>query len=615
MISDLFQIILAWFIAVSGVPIAPSADDHWHVTRAWELQDGLYVFEAKSNALAAQCRTNPGAYLNFPRSIQTAQIVRVDGITIATHGNASLTEVRSYFGAPLISCEEVKGQTLTWQVISDGQYFARVSRYPIFADKLPIDNFYNETLNIIAGGTLFILAIFFFVIFYKKVETRLCISLSAASILLSVYFITATSYYYSLNLPMLTLHKIGDCGLWLGVYCYFMSLYWKGVISNKAFYFYSVTIIIACLIIVMSSSVDAAQFGTSVPFIFTLVILPYALLKVIRNSIQSRWSLNNMFMVASMGFFVFTSFNDILVVEGVINNHMLLAVGFVAAVMFFALSLNNDIIQAYRERDSLREEANRKTADLEQTMLELKATQSDLIQSEKLASLGTLSAGIAHEINNSLNFVNGSIKPLTNMIKHIDDEGRREKANKLLAAMNEGMRLTLDIINSLRNYTGINQAATKTFHINVVIKDILTLLKSRLSAGIHVELDIEPGLTLNNDLVVFNQIVMNLITNAIDAMDGKGTLRITGKKHDATLILTVEDTGCGIPKAIIQNIYDPFFTTKDVGKGTGIGLYIVRKEIERIGGHIEVHSTPGVGTCFTLTFTSLPLEQGDVRSR
>ena len=174
------------------------------------------------------------------------------------------------------------------------------------------------------------------------------------------------------------------------------------------------------------------------------------------------------------------------------------------------------------------------------------------------------------------------------------------------------MRLTLDIINSLRNYTGINQAKTKTFHIDAVIKDILTLLKSRLSDGVNVELDIEHGLTLNTDVVVFNQIIMNLITNAIDAMGGEGVLRITGKRHDTTLILTIEDTGCGISQDVIQNIYDPFFTTKEVGEGTGIGLYIVRKEIERIGGQIAVHSTPGAGTCFTLTFAIPPMEQEDV---
>lgn len=618
MISDLFHTILAWFIAISGAFSVPPADDHWHITRAWEPQDGLYVFESQSNDLARQCQADPSAYLSFPQIIQTTQTVRVDGVKIATHGNETLTEIRSYFGAPLISCEEVKGQTLTWRVTSAGQYFASVTQYPTLVQKLPLDNFYNETLNIIAGGTLLILAVFFFVIFYKKVAMCLYLSLCAACALMAVYFMTTTSYYYTLELPMLTLHKIGDCGLWLGGYCYFMGLRCVGVIGNKALGLYTGVIIISCLIIVLSTNLDVAQLGTAVPFIFTLVLLSYALYRVIRASIQSQWSLNNIFMILSMGFFVFTTFNDILVVEGVIDNHMLLSIGFVAALIFFAFSIHIQILQTYSERDYLRahlqDEVERKTADLEQTMLELKATQSDLVQAEKLASLGTLSAGIAHEINNSLNFVNGSIKPLMNMIDHIDDEGRREKAGKLLDAMNEGMRLTLDIINSLRNYTGINQAKTKTFHIDAVIKDILTLLKSRLSTGINVELDIEQGLTLNTDVVVFNQIIMNLITNAIDAMGGDGTLRITGKKHDTTLILTVEDTGCGITEEVIHNIYDPFFTTKEVGKGTGIGLYIVRKEIERIGGQIAVHSTRGEGACFTLTFATSPMAQDDVTS-
>ncbi len=286
----------------------------------------------------------------------------------------------------------------------------------------------------------------------------------------------------------------------------------------------------------------------------------------------------------------------------------MLPFGFMAGVMFLALSVNVKVIEAYGERDYLRKnlekEVERKTAELKAAMTELKTTQAELVHSAKLASLGTLSAGIAHEINNSLNYVNGALQPLERIFEKTADSNEKQKIAKLIAVMKDGLSLTLDIVKSLRTYTGLNQAKFNDVNIAQVVNSSCTILRNRIRGKITIESTVAADLTVHGSVVGLNQIFMNLISNAVDAMPDGGTLTISGEVKGEFAHLVVKDSGVGMPK----EVFEPFFTTKEVGNGTGLGLYIVRQEVQRHKGELKVESEAGKGTTFHITLLTHAFE-------
>ena len=578
------------------------------MTQAWEAQaghDNLYQFAARNTALVKQCKTNPDHYLVFPQVIQTTQQVLLDGDVIETHGSPNLSQIKSYFGAPVIPCARMQhGTELHWQVFSSGGYFARVRTYPTVMAGLPSDPFFNETLNIIAAGTLFLLAITILAVFFNVASNALCFSLAASSALLAGYFLSTTPYYFHISLSMQNLHKFGDVCLWTGFLLFVNSLRLSGLLGKKLFAIYTLIIIAACMVILGSGqNLDVAQLGTAIPFIFTYVILFVCFYHSLVSLVTNHFMLHSIFMTLSLLVYIMAAINDMLVVGGNIQGHMILSIGIISGMIFFMLSIHQNIRMTYAERDYLREnleqEVQKKTHALEQAMADIKSTQSELVQSAKLAALGTLSAGIAHEINNSLNFVNGAVKPLRKIVNETEQLPKREKAETLLSAMQEGLKLTFDIINSLRQYTGQNASSNESFKVDVVINNILTILKSRLH-NVSIDLDIA-DIDLQTDIVAVNQIIMNLISNALDAMESPAHLKIAAKKEGENMIaIHIEDSGPGIPEETLPNIFDPFFTTKDVGQGTGLGLHIVRKELDNIGGTIQVKNAEPHGSIFTV---------------
>ena len=168
--------------------------------------------------------------------------------------------------------------------------------------------------------------------------------------------------------------------------------------------------------------------------------------------------------------------------------------------------------------------------------------------------------------------------------------------------MSVGLDLTLKIISSLKNYTGLNQDRLKSLRIKELIDSVFILINSKIAHKISVVINIDPHLELFGDVVGLNQLFMNLITNAVDAMESGGTLTVSGRRVDDRVLIRVQDTGMGIPEAIRARIFEPFFTTKVVGKGTGIGLAVVKREMDRHHGLVTVNSQVGIGTEFVLDF-------------
>jgi two-component system NtrC family sensor kinase len=246
------------------------------------------------------------------------------------------------------------------------------------------------------------------------------------------------------------------------------------------------------------------------------------------------------------------------------------------------------------------EEANRK----------LKETQSQLIQTEKMASLGQLVAGIAHEINNPLAFVVSNLYTVETGLDRITPEAephlserslaRMRKVRTRLREMGEGLDRIKELVGNLRTFSRLDEGEFKTIDIGDSIDSVLVLLKHKMSGRIQVERRYGPERSLSCYAGRLNQVFMNLIANAADAIHGKGKIVITTGQTDDAYRISVRDTGKGIPEAIRGRIFDPFFTDKPIGQGTGLGLAISYGIVQDHHGTIEVQSQEGAGSEFTI---------------
>jgi len=281
--------------------------------------------------------------------------------------------------------------------------------------------------------------------------------------------------------------------------------------------------------------------------------------------------------------------------------------------------------------EKVKKKLSHKTNDLELTLVKLKETQQTLIQSEKMASLGVLTAGIAHEINNPINFISSGahsldkdfkdLLPLLKELKALPQEGedlkeRAENIRKLeeeydkliqyipqtIKDIKEGVSRTVEIIKGLLLYSRSNTDEIQKVNIHKNIDASLVLLKDKFKDTINIikkyNHDIEyiecyPG--------QLSQVFTNFIDNAIDAINNKGTITITTILKNKQIEVSIQDTGTGISDTNLTKIFDPFFTTKEVGKGTGLGLSICQGIINNHKGKIEVKSNEGKGTEFIIT--------------
>ncbi|MFO7988620.1 MAG: PAS domain-containing sensor histidine kinase [Thermodesulfobacteriota bacterium] len=240
---------------------------------------------------------------------------------------------------------------------------------------------------------------------------------------------------------------------------------------------------------------------------------------------------------------------------------------------------------------------------------ELKQAQKQLAQSEKMASLGQLAAGVAHEINNPLT---GVLFYASLLLERKDlDEDAREDLNYIVEDANR----CKNIVKSLLVYSRSTDSNKRIVHINEIVEQSLKLVRDQKkfrNIKIRRLLDDEMML-VNADVSKLNQVIINLIINAADAMHGTGRISLNTyrDKPNKKVFLEVEDTGEGIPRENLSKIFDPFFTTKEVGKSTGLGLSIVYGIIEEHGGRIAVKKTGAKGTTFILEFPMyVPSEDG-----
>ena len=268
-------------------------------------------------------------------------------------------------------------------------------------------------------------------------------------------------------------------------------------------------------------------------------------------------------------------------------------------------SLNIDLEREVRRRTEVLEQRN---GELRDALEKLRRAQDDLVRTEKLASMGRLVAGIAHEINNPVNAVINSLGPLDDAVKRIAaGEGGSpidiaKEAEEILAVVQRGATRTKAIVQALHGYARGDDSVQREVNLARSVDETLGLLQHRLR-HVKVVKDVEPKARILGFPGQVDQVLMNLLTNAAQAIgDRGGTIRVSAQVHDARVLLLVSDDGPGIPADVLPRIFDPFFTTKDVGEGSGLGLSIVHGIIERHGGRIDVDSRPGQGTIFTISF-------------
>jgi two-component system NtrC family sensor kinase len=281
---------------------------------------------------------------------------------------------------------------------------------------------------------------------------------------------------------------------------------------------------------------------------------------------------------------------------------------------------NRRIAEEFRKRELelLRANAAREAAEtraamagqLERANRELKETQVQLVQAAKMASLGQLVAGIAHEINNPLAFVmshHGTVEGLLEKLAPeiqpgFTDSARTQwsKAIQRLRDIRQGLERIEDLVLKLRTFSRLDEGERKHVKIEESIESALVLLRHRMKGRITVKKDYGDVKVISCYPGPLNQVLMNLLSNAIDAIDGHGEIRITTGRQDSMFFISVADSGKGIPRADRERIFEPFYTTKPVGQGTGLGLSISYGIIQRHGGSIEVHSEEGKGTQMTV---------------
>jgi signal transduction histidine kinase len=289
--------------------------------------------------------------------------------------------------------------------------------------------------------------------------------------------------------------------------------------------------------------------------------------------------------------------------------------------------------------------------ETEEELKRLQATQSQVIHTTKLASLGQMVAGVAHEINTPLGFVKSNVEvvgdllddyrtlvkqydaavqyclqpvdlifgadksSLDKLVKHVEEARRKlfdartnlektsllKDAKELLSDASEGLGQLGSLVLNLKGFSRVDRDGMDSMDLNEGVESALMIAQHQLRDRVKIVKHLQPLPKVRCMPSQMNQVFLNLITNAAQAIDGDGTLTIDSKVVNNNVEISFADTGCGISDDILPKIFDPFFTTKQVGEGTGLGLSIVHKILKGHGGSIKVRTTPKKGSVFTLT--------------
>ena len=265
--------------------------------------------------------------------------------------------------------------------------------------------------------------------------------------------------------------------------------------------------------------------------------------------------------------------------------------------------------------NSRREVSDGKLA-LERAYADLKAAQSQLIQSAKMASLGELVAGVAHEINNPLSFVVSHLDTTQRSLRTVEAEVAPvlsppateawARAKDRLKETATGLERIRELVVKLRTFSRLDEGEQKRASLRECVESVLTILAHRIGSKVRLTTRFHEPDVVDCFPGILNQAIMNLVSNSIDALEQGGRLEVVTEIDEAGYSIRVSDSGAGIPAELRERVFEPFFTTKPIGQGTGLGLSITYAIVQKHMGRLELSETPGGGTTavIRIPFTS-----------
>jgi two-component system NtrC family sensor kinase len=253
-----------------------------------------------------------------------------------------------------------------------------------------------------------------------------------------------------------------------------------------------------------------------------------------------------------------------------------------------------------------RDEFSNLSVAINRMIHELERRYQIVVESHKLRAVGTLTAGIAHELNNPLNNITLTATTLRQFHGKLSEPEQIEMLDDLVSEADRSQT----IVRNLLDFTRQTEATVEALDLRKLLEDVVALAQNQVRLhGCTVEVDVPAHLpVVHGDRNLLSQVFLNLLLNALDALDKGGTVRVGAGREPGFVAAYVTDNGCGIPPHILGSIFDPFFSTKATGKGTGLGLSMSRSIARRHGGDIRVQSTPGAGSTFTVLLPVTPVE-------
>jgi two-component system NtrC family sensor kinase len=290
--------------------------------------------------------------------------------------------------------------------------------------------------------------------------------------------------------------------------------------------------------------------------------------------------------------------------------------------------LEEKVAERTRELGDANTELQREQTELKQLLQKVEQAQSQLLQSEKMASIGQLAAGVAHEINNPVGFVNSNLGTLGGYVdrlltlvdtcragkaseadfKAADFEYLRSDIAELISESRDGLDRVKKIVSNLKDFSHVDEAEWQQADINAGLESTLNVVWNEIKYKAEVVKQFGQLPAVQCIPAQINQVFMNLLVNAAQAIEQKGTITLRSGVDGDHVWIEVADTGKGMTEEVRRRAFEPFFTTKPVGKGTGLGLSVSYDIIHKHGGEIDIASTPGRGTTFRIR---LPVCQPD----
>ena len=602
---------LLWINEVQNFSSTPTSPSEGWVAKNWQKDDlGHVFFEAQSKDLPQACAINKDNFVLFPQVNYGSHEIYLDDDLTIRQGFPNFTPSNFIFSSPAVECAVLShAKEVKWRVYPYSKYFAKIDSWPriVTSEKVILAKFFGQYSFLIGASGLFILLILALNILSGREPIHKILAFCGIIVSAIIYNITSVGPIFGLPWSTLTSHRIGDSSISLSVLLLCFIFLWDKIVPAWSAYLTLSAFLTASIFWIFGENGDIVQFGSNLMYLPCLITFFIGTWNLFKKAIRAKAVEAYLRLLCSI-LFLLTIIIDALVNINRID-YTVISFGTLAGLMIQLIATKRKIDSTYRERDYLKRnleaEVEKRSEELKKLYLKLENANAELIRSAKFASLGMLSAGIVHEINNSTNYINGALSPLEKAIDKLkpDSEDNYQNSKFLIDTIREGANQITEIMKALNQFSGLNQAKLKEIRILDSVQTVKTILGPKLKERHYIETDIQNDFSIISDVAMFNQILINLVDNAIDASPNGGKITIKAYGFNSKKVIEVSDNGHGIEMEVQAKIFDPFFSTKE--RSRGLGLYMVSHEVRQLNGEITFKSKPGEGTIFYLMFKQL----------